>query len=378
VSGVQVCDRRWRRKPGQCQAISMLIIDGSHGEGGGAVLRNSLALSAVLGIPIRIESIRSKRSNPGLQAQHLTAVRALARICGATVEGAELGSLALTFKPGSSPRSGEYSWDVSKARKGGSAGATTLVFQALLIPLLVADAESRLFLRGGTHVAWSPPFHYLDLVYLPILRRMGIGTTIDIERWGWYPIGGGILTAQISGSGTALSTLRQLQLEQRGPLRRVFGFSAISNLPAHIAERQKRQAEEQLRARGFDPEIEIVDAPAKGQGTMVFLVAEFEQVRAGFTSLGRKGKPAETVAEEAVEEFLRYYESGAALDQHLADQLILPLALAKGTSSFTTCRITQHLLTNAWIVEQLLGRKVVIDGEQGKAGKVTVLGLEDV
>ena len=111
---------------------------------------------------------------------------------------------------------------------------------------------------------------------------------------------------------------------------------------------------------------------------MVFLVAEFEQVRAGFTSLGRKGKPAETVAEEAVEEFLRYYESGAALDQHLADQLILPLALAKGTSSFTTCRITQHLLTNAWIVEQLLGRKVVIDGEQGKAGKVTVLGLEDV
>lgn len=364
--------------PGRDKAISMLVIDGSHGEGGGAVLRNSLALSAVLGIPIRIENIRSKRPNPGLQAQHLTAVRALARVCRSSTEGAELGSLALTFRPGSSPVSGEYSWDVSEARKGGSAGATTLIFQALLMPLLLADGRSRVFLRGGTHVAWSPPFHYLGLVYLPLLRRMGISTTIEIERWGWYPIGGGILTAQISGSSAALSDLRALELEERGALRRVFGISALSNLPAHIAERQKLQAEKELRAKGFDPEIEIVDAPARGQGTMVFLVAEFEHVQAGFTSLGSKGKPAETVAEEAVEGFLHYYESGMALDQYLADQLVLPLALAKGKSSFTASRITQHLLTNAWIVEQLLGREIIVDGEQGEAGKVTILGLKDV
>jgi RNA 3'-terminal phosphate cyclase (ATP) len=354
------------------------MIDGSHGEGGGAVLRNSLALSAVLGIPIRVEGIRSKRPNPGLQAQHLTAVRALARVCRASTEGAELGSLALTFEPGSSPLSGEYSWDVSRARKGGSAGATTLILQALLMPLLLADGESRIFLRGGTHVAWSPPFDYLDLVYLPILRRMGIRTTIEIERWGWYPIGGGVLTAQIKGSSTALSGLRALELEERGTLKRVFGISALSNLPAHIAERQKQRAEKELRANGFDPEIEIVDATAEGQGTMLFLVAEFEHVRAGFTALGRKGKPAETVAEEAVGEFLRHYESGMALDNYLADQVVLPLALVKGKSSFTTSRITEHLLTNAWIVEQLLGREMVIDGDQGKAGRVTILGLEDV
>ncbi len=356
----------------------MLVIDGSHGEGGGAVLRNSLALAAVLGIPVRIESIRSKRPNPGLQAQHLTTVRALARVCRASTEGAELGSSALTFRPESSPQSGEYSWDVSKARKGGSAGATTLIFQALLMPLLLAEGESRVFLRGGTHVAWSPPFDYLDLVYLPILRRMGIRTTIGIERWGWYPIGGGVVTAQIRGSNAALSDLRALELEERGGLRRVFGISALSNLPEHIAERQKLQAEKELRARGFDPEIEIVEAPAEGQGTMVFLVAEFEHVRVGFTSLGRKGKPAETVAEEAVGEFLRHFESEMALDQHLADQVVLPLALAKGRSSFTTSRVTQHLLTNAWIVEQLLGREIIVDGEQGEAGKVTILGLKDV
>jgi RNA 3'-terminal phosphate cyclase (ATP) len=355
--------------------MSMLTIDGSYGEGSGAVLRNSLALSAVLGTPMRVESIRANRPNPGLQAQHLTAVRALARVCRAEVEGASLGSSTLTFNPGSVPRSGEYSWDVSQARKGGSAGATTLVFQALLVPLRFADGNSRLFLRGGTHVAWSPPFHYLEAVYLPMLRRMGISTRIDIERWGWYPKGGGVLTAQIEGSS---SNLRGLELNERGALRKLWGISALSNLPGHIAERQKRLAEERLRARGFHPEMEIVDAPATGMGTMVFLVAEFEQVRAGFTSLGRKGKPAETVAEEAVEGFLHYYDSDMALDQHLADQLVLPLALAKGESSFTTCCITQHLLTNAWLVERLLGTEIVIEGERGKAGQVTIAGRRDV
>jgi RNA 3'-terminal phosphate cyclase (ATP) len=347
--------------------VSMLILDGSYGEGGGAVLRNSLALSAVLGVPMRIKSIRANRPQPGLQAQHLTVVRALARVCRAKVEGASLGSATLTFSPGSSPRSGEYSWDVSQARKGGSAGATTLVFQALLMPLLFADGRSRLFL--------SPSFHYLEAVYLPILRRMGISTRIDIERWGWYPKGGGVLTAQIDGSS---SNLRGLEQNERGALTKLWGISALSNLPRHIGERQKQRAEEKLRARGFHPEMEIVDAPATGMGTTVFIAAEFEQVRAGFTSLGTKGKPAETVAEEAVEGFLHYYDSEMALDQHLADQLVLPLALAKGKSSFTTCRITEHLLTNAWVVGQLLGTEIVVEGERGKPGQVTIAGRRDV
>jgi len=356
----------------------MIVIDGSHGEGGGQVLRSSLSLSALLGGPVRIENIRVKRPNPGLQAQHLTGVRALAQVCRAKLGGAELGSPTLTFTPRSSPRSGEYSWDVAEARKGGSAGATSLILQALLMPLFLAEGNSRLLLRGGTHVAWSPPFHYLKTVYLPALSRMGFQAQVDIEQWGWYPIGGGLITALITGTGRPVSRISGLELSERGELRRLCGTSALSNLPGHIAERQKRQAEKVLRHQGFDPQIEIVDAPSRGRGSVLFLLAEFENVRAGFTSLGRKGKPAEKVAEEACAEFLRYYESGAALDQHLADQLILPLALTNGRSSFTTCRITGHLLTNIWVVEQFLKIEFLVEGEEGERGKVTITGRNDV
>ena len=356
----------------------MLVIDGSYGEGGGAVLRNSLSLSAVLGQETRLENIRARRRNPGLQAQHLTAVRALSAACRAELEGAELGSLSLTFRPRSGLRSGEYAWDVAEARQGGSAGATSLVFQALAVPLLSAEGDSTLILRGGTHVSWSPPFHYLQSVYLPTLRQMGAESQVDIERWGWYPMGGGLMTAQIAGLGRNLSSLEGISASSRGPLKGLSGISATSNLPGHIAQRQKAQAEKALGAEGLEAHIELFDAPAQGQGTVVFLVAEFEKARAGFTALGRKGKPAEKVADEACQQFLRYYHSGAALDQHLADQLVIPLSLAKGPSSFTTCRITKHLLTNAWIVEQFLGQCVNIKSAEGEAGEVSIVGRAHV
>lgn len=356
----------------------MLIIDGSHGEGGGAVLRSALSLSTVLGKPIRIESIRSRRPNPGLQAQHLTVVRALARVCRAKVDGAELGSSAITFQPQSSPRSGEYSWDVAEARRGGSAGATTLVFQALLVSLVFADGDSRLFLEGGTHVAWSPPFNYLESVYLPTLRRLGVEARVEIERWGWYPKGGGVVTAQIAGCGASFAARPGVHLQERGRLKKLSGISALSNLPANIAHRQKRRAETILHGEGFEPSIEIIDAPAMGQGTVLFLVAEFENVRAGFTSLGRKGKPAEMVAEEACKDFLLYYESGAALDSYLADQIVPFLAMAAGASSFSTSCVTQHMLTNIWITERLTGREALVEGGEGKRGKVRIAGRTDV
>jgi RNA 3'-terminal phosphate cyclase (ATP) len=349
----------------------MIVINGSYGEGGGQVLRTSLTLSALLGEHVRIENIRAKRRKPGLQAQHLTGVRAIAQICDAELEGAELGSLTLTFRPLSSPRAGEYSFDVAEARKGGSAGATSLVFQTLLLPLAFAPGQSRLTMRGGTHVAWSPSFHYLKQVYLPTLARTGLEVRAEIERWGWYPIGGGEMIASIRGRRE--SYLSGLDLVERGELKRLWGISATSNLPTHIGQRQKKRTEEHLRERGFDPQIEIVDAPSLGQGTVVFLVAEYEHAVAGFSSLGERGKPAEKVAEEACREFIEYHQSGACLDKHLADQLILPMALAPGPSIFTICEITQHLLTNVWVVEQFLDVRVEVEGEEGQKGKVQIL-----
>jgi len=346
----------------------MIIINGSYGEGGGQVLRTSLTLSALLGKPVRLENIRAKRRNPGLQAQHLTGVRAIAQICDAELAGADLGSLTLIFRPLSPPRAGEYSFDVAEARKGGSAGATSLVFQTMLLPLTLAPGLSCLTIRGGTHVAWSPPFHYLQHVYLPTLARMGLEASVEIEKWGWYPIGGGEMTALIGGRKE--SDLSGLDLVEQGELKCLWGISATSNLPAHVGQRQKKQAEETLWKHGFDPRIEMVDAPSPGQGTLVFLAAEYENAVAGFSALGERGKPAEKVAEEACREFVAYHQSGACLDQHLADQLILPLALAPGPSAFNTCEITQHLLTNVWVVEQFLDVKFEIEGEEGEKGSV--------
>jgi RNA 3'-terminal phosphate cyclase (ATP) len=348
----------------------MIFIDGSYGEGGGQVLRTSLTLSAIFGKPVRIENIRSKRPNPGLQAQHLTGVFSIARICKAILEGASLGSKTLSFIPESPPIAGSYSLDVAEARKGGSAGSTSLVFQTLLLPLALADGESRLIIKGGTHVAWSPPFHHLKHVYLPTLERMGIEAKVEIERWGWYPIGGGVMKAFIRGGADSISGL---DLVERGELKRIWGISATSNLPAHIGRRQKEAAERYLKRHGFHPRIEIVDAPSPGRGTILFLVAEFENVVAGFSSLGKRGKSAEKVAKEACRDFLIYYESGACLEKHLADQLILPIALARSPSSFTTCEITQHLLTNIWVVEQFTNLTFEVEGEEGGKGKVTAL-----
>jgi len=345
----------------------LITIDGSYGEGGGQVLRTSLSLSALQGEAVHIENIRAKRPKPGLQAQHLTGVLATAQICDAQLTGAALGSQTLTFAPQSPPQAGDYTFDVAEARKGGSAGSTSLVFQTLLLPLAFAVGDSHLTIRGGTHVAWSPPFDYLQHVYLPTLARMGVEATVEIKQWGWYPVGGGEIRARIKGQGTGdkgLSptsrSLASINLVDRGELKRLWGVSALSNLPAHIGQRQKRQAERVLRERGFAPEIEIVDAPSPGQGTVVFLVAEFKNVVAGFTSYGARGKRAEKVAEEACQEFIQYHDSGRALDKHLADQLILPMSLATAQSGFTTCEVTQHLLTNVGVVQRLMGVKAEI------------------
>lgn len=353
------------------QRTDDLVIDGSHGEGGGQILRTTVTLAALLGRPVRIENIRARRRNPGLQAQHLTSIRAAADTCRAELSGAEPGSTTLTFRPTQQPTAGARAYDVAAARKGGSAGATSLVFQTALLPLSFAVGDSEIAVEGGTHVAWSPPYHYLTDVFLPAAARLGIQATVSLERWGWYPHGHGSIRAEVRGLGTD-APLEGVRLDRCGELVRLTGFSAVSNLPEHIQERQARQTERLLRQAGFDPDIQRLTPQASGPGTGVYLLAEYEHATAAFSSCGRRGKRAEQVAQEAVEAFLGHHATGAAVDPHLADQLILPMAVASSVSSFTTSQITNHLLTNIWVVQHLGDTRVDVEGETGQIGKVTV------
>lgn len=324
-----------------------LVIDGSYGEGGGQILRAALSLSVLTGRPFRVVNIRAKRPKPGLRPQHLTAVRAAAALCAAQVEGDAEGSMELTFAPQTAAQPGSYRFDV------GTAGATSLILQTVIPPLAEAEGPSWVSLSGGTHVPWSPPFHYMSRVFLPAVHTLGWRVSLTLKRWGWYPRGGGRVQAVIQPAGPAPA---EVDWTERGRLVHLWVLSASSNLPAHIRERQAKQARRRLQAAGLPPdEVEIVDAPSPGVGTCVVIAATYENGWGGAGALGEKGKPAEKVADEAVDAFLAFHESGAALDPNLADQVIVPLA-ARGVQrwQFSTPRVTNHLRTVIWLVQQFV------------------------
>lgn len=338
----------------------MRVLDGSYGEGGGQILRTSLSLAALLCQPVRIENIRARRPKPGLRPQHLTAVRALARITRAAVTGDDIGSTAITFKPqGIFP--GDYTFDV--AERTGSAGSVTLIAQALLPPLARATGPSELTLKGGTHVPWSPPAHYLSQVFFPALAELGLSVQLKLRRWGWYPQGGGEMRLLIQPTGTLAPVTWT-----KPPNRRAFrALSAAANLPEHVIERQRRRLAERL---DWPVSIDQVQAQSQGKGSLVFLWGP----HAGFSALGARGKRAETVADEVADAFVRFRARQAATDLHLADQMVLYLALASGPSVIRTEEITSHLLTNIWVVEQFLGPLFQIRGQLGEPGDISCAG----
>lgn len=354
-----------------------LLIDGAHGEGGGQILRTALALSAVTGRPLRIERIRANRRKPGLAAQHVTAIRAAAALCDARLAGDELDSQQLDFVPRAPVSAGDYVFDVALAREGGSAGAVSLVLQTVLLPLALASGRSRVVVRGGTHLSQSPPVDYLCEVWLPMLKRLGIGASLTLDAWGWFPVGKGQIAATIDGrsSTTASAPLEALDLCARGALLRVHGRAVAANLPAHIAQRMSDRASALLEPLGTRVDIRPERVRAACPGAGIFLTASYEHALAGFSSLGAIGRPSEAVAEEAAALLLQHHASGAALDRHLGDQLLLPLCFAQGPSRYTVEAISRHLETNVWVVEQFGVASVHLEGAASGTGTVTVTPL---
>jgi RNA 3'-terminal phosphate cyclase (ATP) len=338
----------------------MLYLDGAHGEGGGQLVRTSLSLAVLLGEPVKITDIRAGRAKPGLRPQHLTGVKALSHVARAEVEGASLGSRELTFRP-QTIQAGNYFFDV--AEKTGSAGAVALVAQALLPPLLAAREPATLTIRGGTHVAWSPPAHYLMQVFLPTLAELGGEVRLTLMRWGWYPRGGGEVRLTVN----PVSTISPRQWLTPPDPAAFQALSAASRVPYHVIQRQGNRLKERL---GSGLPVAEVEAESLDPGSFVFLWGP----HAGFSALGARGKPSEKVADEVVAEFLNFKNSQAALDRHLADQIVLYLARAAGTSAFTTEEITSHLLTNLWVIEQFLGPVFQVRGSLGEPGEITCRG----
>lgn len=339
----------------------MLTIDGSLGEGGGQVLRTALTLAALTETPIRLINIRARRSKPGLQAQHLAAVRAAAAICAGELRGAELHSTELEFRPGT-VRAGRYRFSIE------TAGSSCLVLQTVALPLALAQGTSTVTVRGGTHVPWSPSYHYLERQWLPHLQAMGLRLRLTLNAAGFYPRGGGELLASIRG----VESVQPLERSQRGELLHIRGLSGAANLDLDIARRQKLQALRRLEPLCRDTKIEILDTPSPVKGTFILLWAEFSNGQAACGALGAPGKRAELVADEAADELQACLDSGAAMDAHLADQLLLPLALAQGESLLSTSRVSSHLLTNAQVIRLFLPVRIEIEGEEGQPGKVWI------
>jgi RNA 3'-terminal phosphate cyclase (ATP) len=340
-----------------------LVIDGSFGEGGGQIVRSSLALSLVTGRPFTIENVRARRQRPGLMRQHLTAVKAAAEVGQATVQGAEIGSSRLVFEPGE-VKPGAYDFRI------GSAGSTTLVAQTVLPALLHLTGPSVLHLEGGTHNPLAPPYDFLEKSYLPLVARMGPSIRCTLGRHGFFPAGGGSFTISVQPS----PALGRLDLVHRGVLlgRRVRGL--VANLPRHIAERECHTI---AQLSGWDEECFLVEqVAAAGPGNVVLIEVEHEHVAEVFAGVGQKGVKAETVASRAWREAQAYLDSGVPVGEHLADQLLLPLGLAawqyQTGGRYRTGPLSQHAHTHMEILRMFLDVPIHVDENEDGTCTVTV------
>jgi RNA 3'-terminal phosphate cyclase (ATP) len=326
-------------------------IDGAFGEGGGQVLRTSMALAALLGEPVEVYNIRKNRPNPGLVPQHLAGINALRDMVDGEVKGAEIGSTELAFHPGRL-KAGKYVIDTK------TAGSITLVLQSLLIPGMFSRNGVELDIRGGTDVRWSPQVDYFKHVFLPILKKMGMDAEIELVRRGYYPKGGGRVKVGIC----PVNRLDPLKITEKGELIKLGGTSHSLNLPAHIAERMADSAKNVV-GRTCSVDMDIGEGYSTGCGIMLW--ADFENSLIGASSLGKPGKPAEKVGREAAKTLLSEIQGGWALDAFMGDQIIPYMGLADRTSEITIRELTGHVQTNIHVVEKILGVKYSVAEKEG-------------
>jgi RNA 3'-terminal phosphate cyclase (ATP) len=341
----------------------LIPIDGSDGEGGGQILRAALSLSAATGQGFQMTQIRARRTTPGLRPQHLAAVRAAAMACGAKVGGAFEGSPDLRFEPGPL-EAGDFRFEIA------TAGACSLVLETVLPPLAIAGPESRVSITGGTHVPMSPSFEYLSRHWTAAVGELGLACAFTLEKAGFYPPGGGEVAARVSHWKRPAA----LRLEERGELVRVRGVSGESRLKGDVARRQRDAAHERLwEARRLEAEWEVKSVKAASPGSFLMLEAIYERGRGAFGFLGERGVRAEQLGDRAARRLLRFLDEPGAVDPHLADQLVVPLALSGGGGLVTTPEVTQHLETVVGVVS-LFGVNARIEGRRGLPGAVEVSG----
>lgn len=329
-----------------------IVLDGSMGEGGGQVLRTSLALACLTGRALELSNIRAGRAKPGLMRQHLTCVQAAARVSGARVEGAELSSTALVFEPAGL-------WPLTARFDIGTAGATGLVVQTILLPLLFANGESRVELTGGTHVMAAPSFTFLSNTFAPLVRAMGADFAFELHRAGYYPAGGGRVELVVRPLAEG-ATLAPLELDAAAADDGMHAIATTAKIPESVGRRELRQLAALLPI-GRKQLFERRDKDSVGPGNVVAVHVPLDDARTSvFTSCGKRGVPAEKVASDLAAEVRAFTSARVAVDEHLADQLLLPLALAGG-GSFTTTAQSLHTRTNAEVIEAILGTRFEVD-----------------